>query len=66
MERKIFRMFGGVGCKTYGILLKRSETKKWRKKLACSKWLSMNETLACKTMFSCSNVKEIKRILHAN
>lgn len=24
------------------ILLKRSETKKWREELSCSKWLSMN------------------------
>jgi len=46
------------------ILFKRSETKKWREELECSKLLSTNENLACKTMLNCTNVKEIKRILH--
>jgi hypothetical protein len=42
------------------ILLKCSETKKWREECVNSKWLDINEDLAYKKIISCTNVNKIK------
>jgi hypothetical protein len=42
------------------ILLKCPETKKWREELVCSKWVDINEDIACRKIISCTNVTKIK------
>jgi hypothetical protein len=42
------------------ILLKCSETKKWREECVNSKWLNINEDLAYSEIISCTNLNKIK------
>jgi hypothetical protein len=44
------------------ILLKCSETKKWREECVNSKWLSINEELACRKIISCTNLNKIQSL----
>jgi hypothetical protein len=44
------------------ILLKCSETKKWREESINSKWLNINEDLADRKIISCTNVNKIKSL----
>jgi hypothetical protein len=44
------------------ILLKCSETKKWREECVNSNWLNINEDLACRKIISCANVNKIKSL----
>ena len=51
-------MFRGEAAKH--VLLKWSETKRWREKLLYIKWLTVNENVACRKGLTCTNVMEIK------
>jgi hypothetical protein len=42
------------------ILLKRSETRKWREKFLSRKWLKLNEWIAYKKIINCTNIIELK------
>jgi hypothetical protein len=44
------------------MLLKCPETKDWREDLVCSKWLNINEDMACRKIISCTNVTKTKTI----
>jgi hypothetical protein len=44
------------------ILLKFSETEKWREECVNSKWLNRNEDLAHRKIISCTNVNKIKSL----
>jgi hypothetical protein len=44
------------------ILLKCSETKKWREECVNSNWLNINEDLAYRKIISCTNVNRIKSL----
>jgi hypothetical protein len=44
------------------ILLKCSETKKWREECVSSSWLNINEDLAYRKIISCTNVNKIKSL----
>jgi hypothetical protein len=42
------------------LILKCSETKKWRKNFLRSKWLNIDEYVAFKRIINCTNVEDLK------
>jgi HKD family nuclease len=44
------------------ILLKCSETKKWKEECVNSNWLNINQELAYRKIISCTNVNKIKSL----
>jgi len=65
-KRGISRELERVRCPAYDapndvrhILLKRSETTKWRPKLVYSKWQNRNETVTDRKVLNCINAMEI-------
>jgi hypothetical protein len=44
------------------ILLKSSETRKWREQFLSIKWLMLNEWIAYKKVINCTNVIELRNI----
>jgi hypothetical protein len=67
--RGIRRGFGRGRCPLYleeedakHILLKCSETKKWKEECLNSKWLNINEDLAYRKIISCTNVNMLKSL----
>jgi hypothetical protein len=44
------------------ILLKCSETKKWREQFLSRKWLMLNEGTAYKKIINCTNITELRNI----
>jgi hypothetical protein len=52
-EKKFSAVFGGITKSNIrGILLKRCETKRWRKEFVYSKWLGMNENASYMKVFT--------------
>jgi hypothetical protein len=44
------------------ILLKFSETRKWREQFLSRKWLMLNEWIAYKKIINCTNITELRNI----
>jgi hypothetical protein len=44
------------------ILLKCSETRKWREQFLSRKWLMFNKWIACKKIINCTNIIELRNI----
>jgi hypothetical protein len=44
------------------ILLKCSETRKWREQFLSRKWLRLNEWIAYKKIINCTNITELRNI----
>jgi hypothetical protein len=50
-------------CKKRRMLLKCSETRKWREQFLSRKWLSLNELIVFKKIINCNNSIELRNIV---
>jgi hypothetical protein len=51
---------GAQGSLNHPVRLKCSETKKWRETCFSSKWLNVNEDVACRRIINFTNVPELR------